>query len=221
MSIRAIIFDMDGVLIDSENLWQQSEIDLFGELGINLTPPLLKQTRGLVTVEMIDHWCEYFSLNFVNRQELTDKYDQQMVEKMATEVALMDGALEAIRFFREKGLPLALASCSTHEHIEAVLGKHQLKEQFKVVVSAANVMPGKPHPEIYLHTAGKLGVDPTLCLAIEDSFFGVISAKAARMKVLTMPDPHEYEQSRFGAADMKIRSLREIDDPMFSKLSEI
>jgi HAD superfamily hydrolase (TIGR01509 family) len=221
MTIRAVIFDMDGVVIDSENLWQQSEVELFRELGIGLTQPLLKQTRGLVTKDMVNHWCDDFQITTVAREELMKRYDDQMVENMRTRVPLMKGAREAVRFFREKGLPVALASCSTHVHIDAVLERHKLRELFSLVVSAAGIMPGKPHPEIYLHTAKKLGVDPTHCLAIEDSFFGVVSALAARMKVLAMPDPHEYGQSRFDAAHMKIRSLREINDELFNKLSEI
>ncbi|MFH0756041.1 MAG: hexitol phosphatase HxpB [Bacteroidota bacterium] len=221
MTIRAVIFDMDGILIDSENLWQQSEVELFGELGIDLTQTLLQQTRGLVTRDMVNHWCDGFYVTSVAREELMKRYDDQMVENMRTRVPMMEGAREAVGFFREKGLPVALASCSTHKHIDAVLERHKLKELFSLVVSASGIMPGKPHPEIYLHTAQKLGVDPTRCLAIEDSFFGVVSALAARMKVLAMPDPHEYGQSRFDAAHLKIRSLREINDELFNKLSKI
>lgn len=218
MRIKAVIFDMDGVLIDSENLWQQSEKELFGALGFELTEKLLVQTRGLRTKEMVAHWCGMFNIPSSSQQGLIEKYDSQMVEKMRIMVPLMEGAKEAILFFKEKGLPLALASCSTMEHIKAAMGKYNLSEYFDLMVSAANGMPGKPHPEIYLQTASKLAVEPTACLAIEDSFFGIISAKAARMKVLALPDPHEYEQERFGAADLKIRSLTEISDTLLEKL---
>lgn len=209
---------MDGVLIDSENLWQQSEQELFRALGIELTEQLLVQTRGLRTKEMVSHWCQMFKITSLSQDVLIDKYDRQMVEKMHTMVPLMDGALEAILFFKEKNIPLALASCSTMEHIEAAMGKYNLSQHFNLMISAANGMPGKPHPEVYLRTASKLGIDPTDCLAIEDSFFGVISAKAARMKVVAMPDPHEFDQDRFGAADIKIRSLSEINDSTIEKL---
>jgi HAD superfamily hydrolase (TIGR01509 family) len=212
---------MDGILIDSENHWQQSEKDLFRELGIDLTGPLLTQTRGLITREMIGHWCERFNITSVSQDELIHRYDHQMIEKMRTQVPLMEGAREAIRFFQEKNLALALASCSTHANIDAAMERHGLRDKFKLVVSAANGMPGKPHPEIYLHTARQLGMEPTSCLAIEDSFFGVISAKAARMKVLAMPAPHEYDQPRFGVADKKIRSLTEINEELYKKLEEI
>ena len=221
MSIQAVIFDMDGILIDSENLWQQSEQELFREFGIELTHELLMQTRGLRTEEMVKHWFNRYKPDSVTPGELMHRYDHRMIEIMRTRVPLMEGAEKAIRFFREKKLPVALASCSTHDHIDAAMEKHGLKDHFDLVVSAANGMPGKPHPEVYLQTADKLGMDPTLCLAIEDSFFGVISAKAARMKVVAMPDPHEYNQPRFGAADIKIRSLTEINDSLFERIQKL
>jgi len=216
-----VIFDLDGVLIDSENFWQQTEKLLFRELGIELTDELLLQTRGLRTEEMIRHWMSLFPINSVTPRELIRRYDSRMVETMRTTVPLMEGAEEAIRFFQGKKLTLALATCSAHEIIDAVMEKHGLMKHFSLVVSAADNMPGKPHPEVYLRTAERLGVDPLTCLAIEDTFFGVISARAARMKVLAMPDPGEFDQPRFAAADMKIRSLTEINDVLFERLQRI
>ncbi len=221
MSIKAVIFDMDGILIDSEHHWQQTERALFRELGIELTDELLVQTRGLRTEEMVSHWRSRFRLDHVAPEELMRQYDQRMVETMKTDVSLMEGAEEAILFFREKGLPVALATCSTEEHIDAALDRHDLKKYFDLLVSAADGMQGKPHPEVYLRTAELLGIDPTLCLAIEDSFFGVIAAKAARMKVIAMPDPSEYEQARYGAADLKIQSLTEIGKEKLELLEQL
>ena len=212
---------MDGVLIDSENHWQQTERALFGELGITLTDELLVQTRGLRTEEMVEHWSSRFDLDSVNPDELMRRYDAQMVEIIKSDVPLMACAIHALRFFKDKGLPLALASCSTIDHIHAALEKHDLKKYFDLEVSAAPNMQGKPHPEVYLSTAEHLRIDPIYCLAIEDSFFGVIAAKAAKMKVIAMPDPEEYEQIRFGAADLKIKSLFEIDEKAFNKLQKL
>ena len=149
------------------------------------------------------------------------QYDARMVETMKHEVELMDGAEESISFFKENQLPVALATCSTMAHVDAALDKHDLRRHFDLVVSAADQMEGKPHPEVYLRTAELLKIDPVRCLAIEDSFFGVIAAKAAKMKVIAMPDPGEYEQTRFGAADMKIKSLFEIDEEAFNKLQKL
>jgi HAD superfamily hydrolase (TIGR01509 family) len=219
MSINAVIFDMDGVLVDTEDLWQENEVALFAELGFRLDGEMLKETRGLVTSEMVKHWVSHFRIDSVDPEALIKRYDDYMLKRMRNGVPLMEGAREAIRFFAGKGLPVALASCSTHEHIDAVVDKHGLRDQFRLIVSAAGVMPGKPHPEVYLHTARELGVEPSSCLAIEDTFFGVISARAARMKVLALPTPLEYDQPRFQAADMKIRSLTEINEMLYQKLT--
>jgi HAD superfamily hydrolase (TIGR01509 family) len=219
--IKAVIFDMDGVLIDSENHWQRTERAIFAELGIELTDELLYQTRGLRTEEMVEHWSIQFEMKAVDSKELMNRYDTLMVETMRNDVSMMDGALEAILFFKGKNLPLALASCSTQGHIDATMEKHGLWEYFDQLVSAAENMPGKPHPEVYLKTAEMLGTDPAMCLAIEDSFYGLISAKSAKMKVISMPDPVEYNQPRFGAADLKIRSLREINEETFDQLQKI
>jgi len=218
---RAVIFDMDGVLIDSENHWQRTERAIFAELGINLTDELLFQTRGLRTEEMVDHWSKRFDMESVDQQELMKRYDTMMVETMKKDVSMMDGALEALQFFKKKNLHIALASCSSQEHIDAIMEKHGLREFFDLLVSAAEKMPGKPHPEIYLKTAEMLNTVPTFCLAIEDSFFGVIAAKSARMKVVAMPDPVEFDQARYGAADLKIRSLKEINEEIFDQLQKI
>ncbi len=218
--IKAVIFDMDGVLIDSEHQWQQTERAIFRELDIDLTDELLVQTRGLRTEEMVKHWSNRFNLDGVNHAELMKRYDEIMVVTMKTDVPLMEGAVEALQFFHKKNIPIALATCSTAAHIDATLETHDLKRYFKLTVSAAHKMQGKPHPEVYLQTADMLGIDPTYCLAIEDSFFGVIAAKAARMKVVAMPDPGEFDQVRFGAADMKIRSLTELNEEAFDKLQK-
>jgi len=218
--IKAVIFDMDGVLIDSEHYWQQTERTLFRELGIELTDELLVQTRGLRTEEMVEHWGNRFDLGSVNPEELKQQYDRRMVETMQTEVQLMDGAREAIRFFVDREIPIALATCSSQAHIEATMEKHNLKEYFHLAVSA-DQMPGKPHPEVFLKTAALLKIDPTYCLVIEDSFVGLIAAKAARMKVVVMPDKTEYDQVRFGAADLKIKSLSELNEEAFEMLRKI
>ena len=218
--IEAVILDMDGILIDSERHWQLTERAIFAELGIDLTDQLLVETRGLRTEEMVAHWSARFSIDGKDPKALMKDYDLRMVDTMKREVPLMEGARELIGMFREMKLPVALATCSTQEHIYAVMEKHGLRPSFDLLVSAAVGMPGKPHPEVFLRTATLLKVDPTRCLVFEDSFNGVIAGKAARMKVVAMPDPSEYGQERFGAANLKIRSLKDFTHETFQKLQE-
>lgn len=219
-NIEAVILDMDGILIDSERHWQLTERAIFAELGIDLTDNLLVETRGLRTEEMVAHWSARFSIDGTDPKVLMKDYDARMVDTMKREVPLMEGARELIGMFKEMGLPVALATCSTQEHIDAVMEKHELRSSFDLLVSAAVGMPGKPHPEVFLRTATLLKVDPTRCLVFEDSFNGVIAGKAARMKVVAMPDHSEYDQDRFGAADLKIKSLKNFTFDTYQKLLE-
>jgi mannitol-1-/sugar-/sorbitol-6-/2-deoxyglucose-6-phosphatase len=209
---------MDGILIDSEPHWQLTERSIFAELGINLSDELLIQTRGLRTEEMVDHWFARFPHIKTDTLTLMEQYDQRMVETMKREVDLMEGARELLGMFRKIGMPVALATCSSQDHIDAVMEKHKLRDHFDLLVSAASEMPGKPHPEVFLRTASMLKVDPTRCLVFEDSFYGLIAAKAARMKVVVMPDPAEFNQERFGAADLKISSLTQFTMESFNTL---
>jgi sugar-phosphatase len=211
---------MDGILIDSERHWQLTERAIFAKLGIDLTDSLLVQTRGLRTEEMVAHWTARFPIDGTDPKALMKDYDARMVDTMKKEVPLMEGARELIGMFKEMALPVALATCSTHDHIDAVMEKHGLLSSFDLLVSAAVGMPGKPHPEVFLRTATLLKVDPTRCLVFEDSFNGVVAAKAARMKVVAMPDHLEFDQDRFGAADLKIRSLCDFTLETFHKLQE-
>lgn len=219
-NIEAVILDMDGILIDSERHWQLTERAIFAELGIDLTDSLLVETRGLRTEEMVAHWSARFPIDGKDPKALMKDYDARMVDTMKREVPLMEGARELIDMFKDLGLPVALATCSTQEHIDAVMEKHGLRSSFDHLVSAAVGMPGKPHPKVFLRTATLLNVDPTRCLVFEDSFNGVVAAKAARMKVVAMPDHHEFDQDRFGAADLKIRSLKNFTFDTYQKLLE-
>ncbi|MDF1576062.1 MAG: hexitol phosphatase HxpB [Bacteroidales bacterium] len=219
-NIEAVILDMDGILIDSERHWQLTERAIFAELGIDLSEKLLVETRGLNTGEMMAHWSARFPLDGRDTAALMKEYDRRMVETMKKEVPLMEGARELIGMFRGQGLPLALATCSTPEHIDAVMEKHGLRDSFDHLVSAAVDMPGKPHPEVFLRTARLLKADPTRCLVFEDSFNGLVAAKAARMIVVVMPDPLEFKQERFGAADLKIGSLTEFTLDTLNKLQK-
>ena len=217
--IKAVIFDMDGVIIDSEPLWQQTEVDLFRELGLTLTAEMQVETKGLRTDEMINYWQVRYPWDSPSPNELGQEYDSRMIEIFKNRVQLMEGAEVALRFFQEKGVLVALASSSTMQLIDICLDRFNLRRYFSVVYSAENEPYGKPHPGVYLQTASLLKCDPTECVAIEDSFHGLIAAKAARMKVIALPEPKEFNDLRYGAADLKISSLLEINKTIFDKLN--
>lgn len=218
--IKAAIFDMDGVLIDSEPLWQKTEVELFAEIGLTLTPDMQVETKGLRTDEMISYWYARHPWTHATPEDLVKEYDRRMIDIFKNDVELMEGALEAIRFFRDLGLQIALASSSTMELIDICIDRFDLRKYFSVIYSAENETYGKPHPGVYLQTASLLNCDPTMCVAIEDSFHGVIAAKAARMKVIALPEPKDLNDPRYAAADHTISSLQKINKAIFDKLSD-
>ena len=210
---------MDGVLIDSEPLWQRTEVEVFSELGINLTEEMQVETKGLRSDEMLSYWKARFPWNGPSSDEIIKDYENRMSRIFKEEVELMEGAEASLRFFRNLNIPLALASSSAMHFIDIFLDRFGFRKLFSVAYSAEKEPYGKPHPGIYLHVAGKLGADPTQCLAIEDSFHGLVAAKAARMKVIVLPEPDEYNDPRYGAADHKISALGQINKAIFDKLN--
>jgi sugar-phosphatase len=215
--IKAVIFDMDGVLINSEPFWQKTEVDLFAELGLRLTEEMQVETKGLRSDELIAYWYMRFPWSSPTPEELEKEYDRRMIDIFKNDVELMEGAKEAISFFSDQGIQIALASSSTMELIDICLDRFELRKYFSVIYSAEKELYGKPHPGVYLNTASLLNCDPTMCVAIEDSFHGLIAAKAARMKVIALPEPKDFNDPRYGAADQTISSLLKINKVIFDR----
>lgn len=215
---EAVIFDMDGVLIDSEPLWRKAEIKFFSKVGIHLTEELCLETLGLRTDELVQYWHKKHPWENLSLQEVAAGIEQTVKELILSEGRPMSGYLEAIRFFRQQGFKTGLASSSTMELITTVLTKLEITGMFDVVHSAEHEKYGKPHPDVYLSTAAKLGVKPENCLAIEDSLNGLKSAKAAGMKTIAMPAPENRGNPQFGMADRIIGSLKDIQHQLITEL---
>jgi mannitol-1-/sugar-/sorbitol-6-/2-deoxyglucose-6-phosphatase len=208
---------MDGVLIDSEPLWQRAEIEIFPEVGIDLTPDLCRRTMGLRIDEVVAHWHEIHPWSSPSKEKVARRIVGRVGELIASEGRLLPGVNQALDFLGGKGR-LGLASSSYYELIDAVLDGFSLRGHFDVVYSAEDESYGKPHPGIYLTTADKLGGDPTRCLAIEDSPNGVLAAKAARMKCIAVPEDGAERDARLRLADLTIGSLLEIDEVLWERV---
>lgn len=218
--IKAIILDMDGLLIDSEPFWQEIEREIFMEFGIFITEDMQHDTFGLRTDEQIKFWYNYKPWPDPDFKKIEQEYDARIKQFFLEKGVLLPGSKEIIEFFRNKGYPVALASSSSMDLIMTFLDKFNLNSHFAVIHSAENEEYGKPHPAVYIETARKLNVHPSSCLAFEDSLNGVIAAKAAKMKVVAIPDPKYFELPGYAIADYKIRSLEQFSENTFEHIDK-
>ncbi len=219
--IAAVIFDMDGLLIDSEPLWEAAEMVIFPELGVPLTPLLKKETTGLRTEEIVDHWRSRYPWAEPPVSVVAERLIGRLSDLVRSRGVAREGAYRALEVCSRAGLPMAIASSSPLALIECVVDKLNMRQYFAVLQSAEHETYGKPHPGVFISTAQRLGVRPDQCLAFEDSPNGVLSAKAAKMKCVAVPDEALRSHANFLIADRVLDSLAEFDAVMLSELTQI
>jgi mannitol-1-/sugar-/sorbitol-6-/2-deoxyglucose-6-phosphatase len=213
--IEAVVFDMDGVLLDSEPLWRAAEREVFGRLGIEVTEEDLMRTMGVRIADVVQGWHRRQPWEGPSPAEVTEEIVDRVADTIEREGRLNDGAVNAIDYLRGLGLRLALASSSPMRLIRAVLAMDGLEDRFEVVLTAEEEARGKPDPAVYLTAADRLGVPPERCLAIEDSLAGIRAAKAAGMVCIAVPEHPPAEASEAGA-DLVLDSLTELDDRLWA-----
>ncbi len=216
--LQAVVFDMDGVLIDSEPFWRESEIEVFGRNGLHLTEADCILTTGMRIGEVTRYWFERRPWKGPGPEILAGEILRGVIRRVGERGTAMPGLPQAIRLFQSHGLRLALASSSALILIDAVIDRLHLRPLFEVICSAENELNGKPHPDVYLSAAGKLGLAPGLCLAIEDSIAGIQAAKAAGMKCIAVPLPELRHDPRYNKADLILDSLVQLDEMVVKSL---
>jgi sugar-phosphatase len=217
--LQAVIFDMDGVLIDSEPLWQDVEVEVFSALGVPITRERCKETMGFRVNEAVAHWHGQYPWEGPTIDEVATQIVDGLITAVRERGQAMPGAQEAVVFCRQRVERLAICTSSYYRVIDAVLERCGLAGAFAVVHSAQDEARGKPDPAVYLSTAAKLGVAPERCLAIEDSPNGVLSAKDAGMACLAVPDPGLTGHAGFGRADLVLASLDDLNDHGWRRLN--
>ena len=171
--LTAVIFDMDGVLIDSEPFWQRAQMAVFSELGHFHTEEDCNSTIGVRIDQLVAHWYRLRPWSGPTQEEVVQRILDQVIALILQEGQAKAGVLEALDLIEAQGLKIGLATSSPFTMVEAVLGKLGIRDRFMAVHSAEVERFGKPHPDVYIHAAEKLGVEPVHCLAIEDSFTGL------------------------------------------------
>jgi HAD superfamily hydrolase (TIGR01509 family) len=208
--IEAVVFDMDGVLVDTEHLWDEVREELTREWGGRYTPEAQQAMMGMSSRE----WSRYLH-EVVGLREPPDVINREVVRRMLAryevELPVIPGAAEAVRGLASAGYRLAVASSSNRELIDTVLRELGLTELFEITVSSEEVARGKPAPDVYLEAARRLGVDPVVCAAVEDSASGIRSAHTAGMRVIAYPNRHfPPADDVLGLADERLETLDDL-----------
>ena len=205
--IETVIFDMDGLLVDSEPLWGEAMAAVFARMDSYLEPGDYAQTTGLRTSEVVAHWHRHFGWKDKSADQVTEEILQEVTGLIQRRGKLMAGVPYILDFFQEKHFKMGLASSSPMALIETVLHQFGLRAYFDALHSGEHQDYGKPHPSVYLSCAQELGAEPVHCLVFEDSITGLIAAKAARMKVVAVPEARNWADPRYVLADLKLPAL--------------
>jgi HAD superfamily hydrolase (TIGR01509 family) len=206
---EAVIFDMDGVLIDSEPLWKIAMEEVFHSLGSTLTKADFQKTVGLRIDEVVHFWNKHENWGVENEQDVEEAIIAKMIEHISKNATPLSGVIETLTYLKKSGLKIGLGTSSSSRLIQVVLSELNIKDFFDYTHSAETEAFGKPHPAVYLTVAERLNVSPNNCLVIEDSFNGVIAGLAAKMKVVCIPEKTHFPNPRLSVADFHFSTMNE------------
>ena len=208
--IRAAIFDLDGLLVDSEPLWRKAEREVFAEVGLELTDNDCRTTIGMRCDAVVAHWYARSPWTDLSTQQVQRQIENRMLTLLRGEGRAMPGVEHALDLLESREIRLAVASSSTTAHIDAALQRIGVAERFAVRCSSMDEERGKPDPAVYLTASRRLDIAPDHCLAFEDSLLGVEAAFRAGMRVIAVPDAHADVTDGFGHADVVLSSLAQL-----------
>lgn len=218
MRLNTVIFDMDGLLIDSEPCWQEAGMETLLQFNVTLSSVQYHHTTGLRTREWLDYWFGHFGIGKERIPAAEAALHQHVIEKIKSQASPLPGVHEIIAFFKARDFRVGLATSSPLSLVNVVVEKLGIAGEFEAVASAEHLPYGKPHPQVYMDCAASLAVSPLQCLAFEDSFNGVIAAKAARMTCVAIPVKDQAHLPKWGAADLKLGSLLDFTDKHLASL---
>jgi len=210
IDFEAVIFDMDGVLIDSEPLWKIAMAEVFASIGSKLTKKDFQKTVGLRIDEVIRFWYHHEGWKNCAPEDIEAQILAKMCELIELHGEPLEGVINTLNYLKANKIKVGLATSSYQILINAVLEKLKIADYFDFTHSAEFESHGKPHPAVYLTVAEKLAIEPTKCLVIEDSLNGIISGKAARMKVVCIPEKTHHPETKLNLADLQFESMLEL-----------
>lgn len=218
MQLNTVIFDMDGLLIDSEPLWQEAADEVLTFYGKKLTREEYETTTGLRTSEFVSWWLKDYEFDDKELQRAGKRIIEIVIEKVKRRGKPLAGVDHIFNFFSKRNFKIGLATSSPLELVDVVSDLLGIKSYLQAVSSAENLKHGKPHPEVYLNCAEALNSSPLECLCFEDSFNGMIAVKAARMKCIVVPVHNQQKDHKWSAADLRLSSLQNFNELHFNLL---
>ncbi|AUP77964.1 HAD family hydrolase [Flavivirga eckloniae] len=208
--VKAVIFDMDGVIIDSEPMHNKAYHDMFNEVGIDVSNELYESFTGQSTINICKRLCDHFNLTETPEHlvALKRKYYKHFFESNS-DLTLIDGVLDLIKDYYNNGLTLVLASSAAMTSINQIFERFDLDQYFVAKLSGGDLKASKPHPEIFIKAAEASGFNNDECIVIEDSTNGIKAAKAANIFCVGFDSFHSKNQD-YSQADMVITDFKDI-----------
>ncbi len=208
MDLNTVIFDMDGLLIDSEPLWSEAATEVFAHYGKKMSLADFASTTGLRTMEFVLWWLRDYKFDDTELEKVSKKIIDLVIEKISLKGKAMPGLAYILDFFVQRNFKIGIATSSPLSVANAVINLLNIEKYIQAITSAEKLQHGKPHPQVYLECAEALQSSPLECVCFEDSVNGMIAAKAARMKCVVVPAYSQQKDEKWSVADLKISSLK-------------
>ena len=210
---KAVIFDLDGTLIDSMGIWHDIDVAYLSKYGHELPSTLQKTIEGMSFTETAIYFKEHFSLE-MEIEQIKEEFNQMAFYKYRHEVPLKEGVYDFLTYLKNNRVKMGIATSNSIELVKVVLENLKINHFFDCIVTSCEVKKGKPHPDVYLEASRKLAVEPTTCLVFEDIIVGVLAGKSAGMTVCGVEDAfcHHTREEMKEVADYYIHSFFELKD---------
>ncbi len=192
-NVEAVLFDLDGSLVDSMWIWQEIDVEYLQKFGITLPENLQTEIEGMSFTETAVYFKEKFQIPD-SLEKIKSDWNRMAWDKYSHQVPLKNGALEFITYCHENNIRLGIATSNSRELVENVIQVHGIRDYFDSIVTGCDVAKGKPSPDIYLETARRCHTAPDKCLVFEDIIPGILAGKAAGMKVCAVDDEYSSQQ---------------------------
>jgi sugar-phosphatase len=210
MGYKAVIFDMDGVVIDSEPFWREAEINVFGKIGIPMTEDMCREMKGVKIDNVVKYWHSIHKWQTPDVEQVEKDIIEEFLHLVKTKGKLINGFRELVEWLKSRSFKIGLATSSHISIMNEILRTLEIEHLFEVAHSAELEKEGKPAPDVFLGAARRLDIKPENCVAVEDSTTGIKAAKAAGMYTIAFPEAIEFELDKYNFADIKVKSLLDI-----------